>query len=137
MVITCISVNALFIIKISFKQWNSESLKKHNVMAGQGTQPPASPVTALLRGAREPEGGALSSQPAEGARGLWKGCRHPAGRTFMKTNSLGRIRRGLSNSDKVGSLKGKLTNLNGCVLFPIHLLCNSIWAPTSHGLPHL
>lgn len=85
-------------------------------MAGQGTQPPASPVTALLRGAREPEGSALSSQPAEGARGLWKGCRHPAGRTFMKTNSLGRIRRGLSNSDKVGSLKGKLTNLNGCVL---------------------
>ena len=106
------------------------------VMAGQGTQPPT--VTALLRGAREPEGGALSSRPAEGARGLWKGCRHPAGRTFMKTNSLGRIRRGLSNSDKVGSLKGKLTNLmRPNPGFPIHLLCNSIWTPTSHGLPHL
>ena len=56
-------------------------------MAGQGSQPPASAVTALLRGAREPEGGALRSRPAEGARGLWKGCRHPAG--------LGQIRRAL------------------------------------------
>lgn len=62
MVITCISVNALFIITISFKQRDSESLKTHrDGWSGH---------SALLRGAREPEGGSLSSRPAEGACGL-------------------------------------------------------------------